>query len=418
MTRSTTPASTGSSHAKWSVDDLFKVLFELLLPYLPKEITVAVDDTLNKRNGPQIFGAGMHYDSMKSSYGRGSPGGGKAFFAFGHNWVILTVWVRYPWRKRKGVALPILLRLYRSRKSCPPGLYRKRTELAQEMFELLATWLPENRRLHLIGDAEYACNVLVLGLSDSVKFTGPMTMDAALYRKAKPYSGKGRPRKKGTRLPSPKALAADAAVPWNRLELTIYGREVTLLTKSQICLWYTVAGTRLVRMVVTRDPKSRIDDRAYFTTDDKVTIEQVLMKYSQRWEIEVTFRNAKQSMGLQDPQNGWWRRKRENRRPRNRPGANPRGRRGEKAVSHTIALAFVAYALVHLWYFSHGDRKADIARVRKQAPWYQLKADVSFADMLAAARREFWIGRLSRHPVLRVVRKKVGDLIPQWLLSA
>jgi len=314
------------SQARWSADALFKVLFELLLPYLPKEIMVLVDDTLNKKNGPQIFGAGMHYDAMQSSYGRGSPGGGKALFAFGHNWVILTVWVRYPWHKRKGLALPILFRLYRSRKSCPPSLYRKRTELAKEMLALLSTWLPAKRRLHLVGDAEYACQTLVRGLPDSVTFTGPMAMNAALNDKAKPYSGKGRPRKVGQRLRSPKALASGSRTPWKKRTLTIYGRDVTLLTKSQVCLWYTVAGTRLVRMVVTRDPKGRIDDRAYFTTDADVTVELVLMQYARRWEIEVAFRNAKQSMGIQDPQNGWWRRKPGSRRPRNRPGAEKVGR--------------------------------------------------------------------------------------------
>ena len=34
----------------------------------------------------------------------------------------------------------------------------------------------------------------------------------------------------------------------------LYGRYVTILMKTQVYLWYRVAGSKLVRMVVTRDP--------------------------------------------------------------------------------------------------------------------------------------------------------------------
>ena len=58
------------------------------------------------------------------------------------------------------MAIPVLCRLYRSKKTTPPDKYRKRSELAAEMLELLRRWLPSNRRLVLLGDDEYACNVV------------------------------------------------------------------------------------------------------------------------------------------------------------------------------------------------------------------------------------------------------------------
>ena len=89
----------------------------------------------------------------------------------------------------------------------------------------------------------------------------------------------------------------------------LYGQEVTLLAKTQMCMWYNTAGTRWGRMVVTRDPSGRLKDGAYFSTKLDASVEDVLAQYARRWELECAFRNAKQVMGLEDPQNGWWRRK-------------------------------------------------------------------------------------------------------------
>ena len=183
-------------------------------------------------------------------------------------------------------------------------------------------------------------------------------------------------------------------------------------------MWYTVAGKRNVRMVVTRDPDGRIDDRAYFSTDAERSIVQILVQFAKRWEIEVAFRNAKQSLGVEDPQNGWWRRKPGSRRPKKVAGPNPKGRRGEKAIVHTLALAFATYALIVIWYLHHGELADDVAQVKNEAPWYRHKQTPSFYDMLAAVRREIWAARFSAHPLFKRVSEKVRELLPTWLLAA
>jgi hypothetical protein len=406
------------SVGRWITDSVGLVLFQLLLPFLPMRITVILDDTLNERCGPHIFGAGMHYDASKSTYGRGTSAGAKKFFAFGHNWVVLAIWLPLPWKANGGLAIPILFRLYRTRKSCPMTLYHKRTELAAELVKILGSHLPDGYSLRIVGDTEYACKTVVRKLAENQVFTGAMTMDAALYEVPGPYRGRGRRRVKGKRLPSPAALASMNSKPWEKLTVMIYGREVSVLVKTQVCLWYTVAGTQKVRMVVTRDPSGSIDDRAFFSTDYKQSAEAVLVEFARRWEIEVAFRNVKQAMGVEDPQNGWWRRRSGSRKPEKKAGANPRGRKGEKAINHTLALAFAAYAIVVVWYLKHGQQEEDVARVRREAPWYRHKETPSFNDMLAAVRREIWVARLSRNPLIRPVAKKIRKLLPHWLLAA
>ena len=406
------------SAGAWTADSLAKVVLTLLLPFLPSQVMVIVDDTLCHKSGPHIFGANMHFDAAKSTYGRGTSAGRKAFFAFGHNWVVLALWIPLPWNRQRGLAIPFLFRLYRSKKRCPEEQHRKRTELAAEMIKLLAIWMPGDRQFEIVADSEYACKTLVRDLPSDQHFTGPMTMDAALYAQPEGYKGRGRKRLKGKRLLSPHALANSKSTRWEKLELTIYGRQVTILVKSQVCMWYTVAGTREVRMVVTRDPAGRIVDRAYFSTDADRSIAQILAQFAKRWEIEVAFRNAKQSLGLEDPQNGWWRRKLGSRRPKKVAGPNPKGRRGEKAVVHTLALAFVTYALVVVWYLKHGEVAEDVAQVKKEAPWYLHKKTPSFSDMLTGVRRDIWAARFSAQPVFKRVSEKIRELLPNWMLAA
>lgn len=406
------------SRARWSGDALSLVLFQLLLPRLPKDIEAVLDDTLCHRSGPHIFGAGMHHDASRSTYGKKSSAGRLAFFAFGQSWVVLAIRLPLPWERLRGLAIPILFRLYRQKSRCPEGQYQKRTELGAELVELLESWIPGDSRLFVAADSEYACKTLVPRLSQATTFVGPMHMDASLHEPAGSYSGLGRPRKRGKRLSSPRQLAADAALPWKRVTVLAYGRKVEVLTKTCACLWYTVSGTRMVRMVVTRDPRGRIEDRAYFATDPGMPIEELLQRFSRRWTIEVCFRDVKQHLGLEDPQNGWSRRKSSARRPPKRPGPQPRGRRGEMATRRTVPIAFLSYAIVVLWYLEHGHRRTDIRRVRKLAPWYRSKRRAAFADMLVALRRETWAGRLSEDPLNPRTRRNLRARLCATLLAA
>ena len=406
------------SRARWVTDDVGRVLFDLLLAWLPTDIEALIDDTLCHRSGPHIFGGGMHHDASRSTYGRGSASGRMAFFAFGQNWVVLGLRVPLPWDLLRGISVPILFRLYRPKRRCAKGQYKKRTELAVELVRLLESWIPAGYRLFVAGDAEYACQTLVRGLAKTTTFVGPMGMDAALYEPAGPYQGFGRPRKKGRRLCSPRQLAAKGSVRWKRVTINAYGRKVKVLVKTMTCLWYTVAATRLVKIVVTRDPRGRIEDRVYFATDPDMAIGELLERFSHRWLIEVSFRDAKQCLGLEDPQNGWGRRKAGSRRRRKRPGPQPRGRRGEIATLHTFPLAFTAYAVIVIWYLQHGQGEHDLRRAWKRMPWYRSKQAPSFNDMLVALRRETWAGRLSEDPQNARDRRKIRERLSDALLAA
>jgi hypothetical protein len=82
--------------------------------------------------------------------------------------------------------------------------------LACRMAQMIAGALP-GRRIHVVADAAYAGKELKK-LPPGITWTTRLRKDAALYGLPPQRTGRrGRPRAKGTRLPSLAKLAADAA---------------------------------------------------------------------------------------------------------------------------------------------------------------------------------------------------------------
>ena len=99
------------SHAAWDLDAFALVLARLVVSVLAPGATLlwAVDDTLCRRRGLTLYGAGMHHDPLISS--RKKP-----LVSWGHDWVVLCILIVHPfWAPTKVFALPVAARLYRNR---------------------------------------------------------------------------------------------------------------------------------------------------------------------------------------------------------------------------------------------------------------------------------------------------------------
>jgi hypothetical protein len=54
--------------ARWSLDALGLALFHLIVPLLaPGPVPLTLDDTLARKRGLKVFGAGMHHDPLARS---------------------------------------------------------------------------------------------------------------------------------------------------------------------------------------------------------------------------------------------------------------------------------------------------------------------------------------------------------------
>jgi hypothetical protein len=177
--------------------------------------------------------------------------------------------------------------------------------LAVDLCRQLATWLPE-RTFEICADGAYA-TLIGRGL-ERATVTSRMRRDAALYEPAPPKTRRrGRPRQRGARLETPEAMSKRLVdSDFTLVEYDCRGRSVNALVYSTRVLWYSVDKKRQVTLVIVRDPKGLCPDDFVVTDDAEATESEMVTRYSRRWAIEVSFREAKQCLGGEDPQS--WKR--------------------------------------------------------------------------------------------------------------
>jgi hypothetical protein len=381
------------SRAAWKLDALGQVVFTLALKWLPADqpLVVLGDDTLARKGGKSIALASMHHDPLLSS-------ARKSFASFGHVWVVLALWVPLPFGSGRGFALPVLVRLYVSTKRggerqragrragrAGPRLNAARTahaergqmtkpELLREMVALLAQWAGE-RTVYLAVDSAYAGRTVLEDRPANVHVISRLRLDAALYAPPPPRrpGQKGRPRRRGDRLPALGQRIAHARR-WTTLPLVLYGRAVSPRTFTLEALWYGALREQQVRIVVVRDPSRRRRDEAFFCTDLDRDAAFILQTYSRRWTLEVTFHDAKQHLGFGQAQN-----------------------QAPRAVARTAPFAGLVYSLVLLWAAAHVQQGGTLSWIVR--PWYRTKTAVAFPDLLTALRQDLWRARFSAAPV-------------------
>jgi hypothetical protein len=343
---------------RWSADRLGLALAafvveRFLAPAAP--IPVAVDDTLFPRSGPKVFAASWHFESV-------GPQRPKRQLRFGNSFVCLGLLVRL---RGRSVCLPLLFRLWRPAAGDADQVTR--VAHAHELIARLAEHFPD-RAIAVAADAYYA-NRSLRKLPQRVSACVRLRSNAALWKlpPEPPPGRRGRPRTKGERLGSVRELAADPGRRWSELRITTAAGEQRRLEAFALdCLWYKVLGARPVRVVIAREAgQPERPPLAVLSTDTGLGAAEVLRRFAERWAIEVAFAEAKGQLGVGEARN-----------------------RAPAAVERTVPFGFLCRALVLLWYALHGDPHSDVARHRKRAPWYRQKHSPSFADMLAALRRE------------------------------
>jgi hypothetical protein len=336
----------------WSLAALWRLLALLLVATLcPRgRIPLDLDDTLFRKSGRRMEGAAWWRDAVSST-------GQKVVHAFGLNLLVLSLRVHPPWGGEP-LGLPVNMRL---RRKGGPSLL----ELAREAVEETASWFPD-REFHLCADGFFSP---LAGYSmERVAFTSRLRKDAALYNlpPQRREGQRGRPRKRGERLPSLEQMA-EVRTGWRKVRTEERGKARERLVISREALWYKVCPDRPVLLVISRDPGGKERDDFFFTTDLSSSPEEVVSCYAGRWSIEDTFRGVKQYLGGQDPQT--W-----------------RGKGPERAAAFSLIL----YSVIWLFYIqTQGGRKTWIS-----LPWYPRKTTPSFVDALAFLRRLLWRQRI------------------------
>ena len=345
--------------AAWQWDDLGMVLATLILSHLiPGGVVwLVVDDTLCHKRGAKVAFGGIFLDAVLSSKKHKT-------LRFGLNWVVLGIAVALPFRKDRYFCLPMLWRLYR--KKGQPG-HQSRPLAAAELARKLAQVNP-GRSFWLVGDSAYINAAMLSGRPENLEMIGPLHWRAALFAIPEPLrqGQRGRRRKKGDRLPTPKAMIEDTVTYPGQMQTILFPKAARELQVQVIrdVLWYRGCKSEPVMVVLVRDPSGQWRDEALVATDPTVSAEFVIQGYCRRWSVEVAFFDSKQHLGLHDPQ--VW---------------------SERSVERAHPMAWFLASLTILWYCRDGHEGPHVYRER---PWYKTKVTPTFTDMLGALRLQMW----------------------------
>ena len=326
-------------------------------------IVVGLDDTIERRWGAKIAARGIYRDPVRSSKGHFVK-------ASGLRWISVQLLARIPWAERVW-GLPFLTVLAPSERYAQQRKRRHKTlsDWARQIIKQLRRWLP-GRTLVVVADSTYA--VLEL-LAACARLTEPVTvvtrvrLDAALYdpAPARQPGTRGAPRKKGDRQPSLARRLVDPVTRWEAVTVRWYAGETRLVElASGIALWYH-PGVPVVplRWVLIRDPAGDLESQALLSTDLTVLPRQIVEWFVLRWQLEVTFEEARAHLGI-ETQRQW----------------------SDLAILRTTPALLGLFSLVTL--FAHQLLQGQALPVR-QAAWYA-KDLPTFVDTLAFVRQQLW----------------------------
>jgi hypothetical protein len=247
--------------------------------------------------------------------------------------------------------------------------HKSLTDWARQMLIQVRRWLPK-RLLVVVADSSYAALELLAacqGLPRPITLITRLRLDAVLHDPALPRrpGQRGPTPKKGPRQPTLAARLSDPSTAWQTRTVRWYGgatRTVRLATGT--ALWYH-SGKPLVaiRWVLVSDPEGKFEAQALLSTDASHTPLQIVEWFVQRWQLEVTFEEARAHLGI-ETQRQW----------------------SDLAIVRTTPALLGLFSLTTL--FAHQLLQGQELPVR-QAAWYT-KALPTFSDTLAFVRQHLW----------------------------
>jgi hypothetical protein len=316
---------------------------------------------MERRRGEKITAKGIYRDPVRSS---------RSHFvkASGLRWLSLMLLGPIPWANRVW-ALPFLTAL------CPSERYHqergrrhtKLTDRARQMLRLVKRWQPQ-RDMVVVADSSFAALELLHAVRDAVTVVTRLRLDAALYAPApeRQPGQMGRPRKKGKRLPTLTRLLSAPQTVWRPVTIQHwYGQGPRVVeTTTGTGVWYHTGLPAVpIRWVLVRDPQGKFDAQAFLCTDLSVEAPQVLAWFVQRWQVEVTFEEARAHLGV-ETQRQW----------------------SDKAIARTTPILLGLYSLVTL--MAKQMLQGQQMPIRTTA-WYA-KEHATFSDTLALVRQRVW----------------------------
>lgn len=347
----------------WSPLSAAQILLTVLVNMIGNNqpLVMFIDETLERRKGPKIKAKGFYRDAVRSS---------KSIVVktSGLKWLTLAVSWRFPFSTRY-FALPFMTVLEPSKKSDKAAKRRHKTTLQWtiQMLMQIVRWL-KNTPIILVGDGGFACARLAwMCLKYKISLVSRLKINACLYDFAPlDEAGKrGRKKTKGVKLISFKEMIEMPDLGWKEVIIDGYEKKKKKLKYiSNTSLWGADGFLPVpIRWVLVIDPEGELDPLPLMSTDVTLSPEMVIELYIQRWNLEVTFEEVREHLGV-ETQRQW----------------------SDKAISRTTPMLMSLYTVVCLIANRlQEERPIEVA----QTAWYE-KIDATFSDLLKAVRKILW----------------------------
>lgn len=327
-----------------------KILMEMLLPLSGTSVVLVVDEHLERRRGAKIKAKATYRDPVASSRGW-------LVKCTGLKWVVLAMLVKFPWTTRS-FALPFFCVL-RTPENYPKNIKREArsgTKLLCQMLCVIRHWFP-HLSITLVGDGDYArallgsfCQRLSIGLVSRLR------ADARLYDFATDKKRKSRLAQLGNRLERPQESL------WEKITIRWYGgRTHEVKVSSKNGLWRAGKKSAVIALKAVWVQLRPHDEIILMTTNLDISIITIIEEYVRRWNIEVTFRECREHLGV-ETQRQW----------------------SDYAIARSTPLLFALYTLITLIGNAIFNTKGVIA---ESTAWYR-KSHLTFSDLLESVRQE------------------------------
>ena len=269
---------------RWSWLGLSRQFVRLILKVVKQEVIhLVIDDTLTLRASKKAPGSQIHHQHGNKP--------NLAQYVRGQCWVSLAWVIR---REKQPVALPLLTHLV-------PGISNTGKLVAAKTLIRAVYRLLDGRKERVLVDSWYMRRIFIESmLARGFDVIGQVRIDTRLYDEPpkRKKGQRGRPRKYGRKY-TPKRIAH---LKRSMVTLPLYGKEQEVRYRSKVLMAHFLGG-RLVHVVWCEfKSESGHWKKAHLllSTDAKLTPEQIIEAYGERWSIESMFNQLKLSWGLKE----------------------------------------------------------------------------------------------------------------------
>ena len=324
-------SASGAQFSDWSSDyrlflnrrfdagAMFDVIRHNVVERLDKSapLVVALDDTLLRRSGKKVHGAGWRRDPLGPKFQTNLVWAQRA----------LQASAAVPYSGFTGSAR--MIPVWFSHAPTPPKPSRKADEaqMASYRLKVKASNMSlrgaeamrkikggldadgSGRRLWFVTDGGFTNGTVFRNKPHDATLIGRIRKDAKLYHLPTGLvTGRGRKRSYGERAPTPEQLRVDESVAWESVTVFAGGeaRQMRVKTIAPV-RWRSAGGEKDLRLVVIAPAGYRLrkggkllyGQPSYLICDDmEIPVEKLVQAYVWRWGIEMNFRDEKQIIGV------------------------------------------------------------------------------------------------------------------------